>query len=93
MGVRAYTHLLLLQQQQRRVICELGVFRSTNHRTFRTEFRKIALRTFALRISQITGTGVYILWFTSTYIYSMSVVYILSDVIVYIEWYRERFVM
>ena len=48
-GVRASLRHLLPLPQQRRVICEIHVSRSTNHRAFRTSFRKIPFR-----ISQIT---------------------------------------
>ena len=47
-GVRASLRYLL-PLQQRRVICEIRVSRSTNHRAFRTSFRKIPFRTFAFR--------------------------------------------
>jgi len=50
--MRAYTALLL--QQQQREICQLVVFRSTNHRAFRMEFCKIPFGTIAIRILQIT---------------------------------------
>jgi len=48
-GVRASLRHLLPLPQQRRVICEIRVSRSTNRRAFRTSFRKIPFRTFAFR--------------------------------------------